>query len=73
MGRFSMDLSLPVKTDTRLLESRYRRRIELQPPPPPQLVLRRARFEEEEAKRAWLARLDQAPSSWRQARLPPVG
>ena len=53
VGRFSMQLALPSKTDTSMLESRYRKRIETRPPP---LSGFPRTLTEEEAKSAWLER-----------------
>ena len=63
IGRFSMQLHFPTVTDDEALGNRYRKRIETRPPPP---LPRRPT--EAEAKRAWLARLDRAPS-WQAQRL----
>ena len=61
VGRFSMQLSLPSKADTTLLEKRYLNRIKSNPSP----AFRSARpISEEAAKRAWLAR--QTAPSWGQ-------
>ena len=53
VGSFSMRLSLPTKTDTSMLENRYRKRIATRQWPPSRAM------SEDEAKRVWLACLDE--------------
>ena len=66
-GRFTMRLSLPIKTDTRPLENRYRKRVETRPPPIKNVVeSHRPSLSEEEARRAWL--VDRSDPSWEETR-----
>ena len=65
-GEFTMRLSLPIKTDTSLLENRYRKRVEKRSPPLKDSAPYPPSLSEDEAKRSWLAHRDDP--SWAESR-----